>query len=253
MEHDNTSEIGVADLFRKAQGASGPGANTSSGSRGFVVDDSSTHTGWGRGPIEQDARKYGYDRKRGMALESMSFSASKADRLDAAAAGAILHQIHVAHGISTDNEAKLVAFDNALFWQHVLNGASIMQPGRGLLYVGEMSFDIHIGLKVIGEAQVRRFFRAYADDIAEVTRGVLAAYDPYDYVAIEKHGQLMQVATERGLHKYPEYAFDAADACLNMSIEARRAVMASKAFVLPRVNATDSMPKAAEQSFASAI
>jgi len=92
---------------------------------------------------------------------------------------------------------------------------------------------------VIGEHRLRRFFRAFADDIVEVNRSVLAGYSPYDFVAAEKHGQLMQVAAARGLHKYPELAFDAADACNNISLDARRALLASKALVIPEVNETD--------------
>jgi len=58
----------------------------------------------------------------------------------------------------------------------------------------------------------------------------------------------MQVAVTRGLHKFPEYAFDAADACLNMSVDVRRAVLASKSFVIPKINMTDRLPAAVGQS-----
>jgi len=250
MADDNSSEIGVADLFKKGQSGGSAGRPGQSGSRGIVVDDSSASRGWGKGPATLDTRKFRYDRLRAEAMPAVQFTASKADRLDADAAGDVLHRIHVTLGIESENEARLAGFDNALFWQHILNGASIMQPERGVLSVDGMTYDIHDCLKLIGEVQLRRFFRAYADEIVEVARGVLASYDPYDAIAIEKRGQLIQVATERGLHKYPEYAFDAADACLQISVEARRAVMASKAFVLPRVNTTDGMPVPVAQSFA---
>jgi len=159
--------------------------------------------------------------------------------LDAEEAGEVLHNIHVMLGIESESEERIHGFDCALWWQHILNGASIMQPGRGVMTVDGMSYDIYDCLRAIGSSQMRRFFRAYADDIVDVARGVLRGFDPYDFVAMEKHGQLMQVATARGLHKYPEFAFDAADACLHMSLEVRRAVLASKALVLPKVNTTD--------------
>jgi len=205
------------------------------------VGDTSVARGWGKGPVAVDSRKYKYDRVRALAQVPVSFSASKVDRLDAEEAGEVLHRLHVALGIEAESEERLHAFDCALWWQHVVNGASIMQPGRGALVVDGMSYDIHDCLRTVGASQLRRFFRAYADDIVEVTRGVLQGYDPYDVVAVEKHGQLMQVATARGLHKYPEFAFDAADACLHMSLEARRAVLASKSYVLPKANTTDSL------------
>jgi len=249
MADDSNSEIGVADLFKRGQGGGAAGGARQSGSRGIVVDDTSAARGWGKGPAAIDARKFRYDRLRAEAMPAVQFTASKADRLDPDVAGDVLHRIHVTLGIENENEARLAGFDNALFWQHILNGASIMQPDRGVLSVDGMTYDIHDCLKMIGEVQLRRFFRAYADEIVEVARGVLGAFDPYDAVAVEKRGQLIQVATERGLHKYPEYAFDAADGCLHISVEARRAVMASKAFVLPRVNTTDGMPVSVGQSF----
>jgi hypothetical protein len=184
-------------------------------------------------------------------MPAVKFSATKADRLDADEAGDVLDRIHRAYGIEAEGESRLMAFDNALWWQHIINGASVLQPGRGVLTVDGMTFDISSVLSTIGENQLRRFFRAYADEIAEVARSVLAEYTPYDPVAAEKHGQLMQVATARGLHKYPEYCFDAADACLNMSIDARRAVMASKAFVIPKINTTDRLPDLAGPAMAA--
>jgi len=242
MAKDNSSELGVGDMF--AEGGSRPIDDATSqkrGSRGIVVGDASDSRGWGRGPVPVDPRRYKYDRMRALSQVPVSFSATKVDRLDAEEAGDVLHRIHVMLGIEAESEERLFGFDCALWWQHILNGASIMQPGRGVMVVDGMSYDIHDCLRAIGAAQLRRFFRAFADDIVDVARGVLRGYDPYDVVAAEKHGQLMQVATSRGLHKYPEYAFDAADACLQMSLEARRAVLASKALVLPKMNTTDRM------------
>jgi len=251
---DQSSDIGAQEHFRgsavyetmaaearSAEGSRSAGhvAGRSAGSRPVVVGEEATSAGWGRGPVPVDPRKYKYDRMRALASPAVQFTATKADRLDADEAGEVLHQIHDALGIVNESEARLAAFDAALWWQHTINGASIMQEMRGSLSVGGMEFDISECLRVIGEHRLRRFFRAYADDIVEVNRGVLEEYSPYDYVAAEKHGQLMQVAAARGLHKYPELAFDAADACCNISLDARRALMASKALVIPDNNFTD--------------
>jgi len=254
----------VRRVFFRGTGAAGASASTPpkggspgpaerserarTGAKALLVGEESTGRGWGRGPVPHDTRKFRYDRARALMLPPVQFTASKADRLDADEAGQLLHMIHKQFGIENEDESRLMAFDSALWWQHVINGASILQPGRGVLWVDGMTFDIAECLRLIGETQLRRFFRAYADEIAEVIRGVMAEYDPYNPVSVEKHGQLMQVATARGLHKYPEYAFDAADACLSMSIDARRAVMASKAFVIPKVNTTDRLPTPVGQS-----
>lgn len=258
---DTASDIGAQEFFRKAATDTTPagpsrapvesGSTRGGGARAILVGDESTGRGWGRGPVPIDSRKYKYDRARALMMPTVQFTATKADRLDADEAGDVLDRIHRSFGIDAESEARIMAFDNALWWQHIINGASILQPGRGVLTVDAMQFDISSVLSSIGESQLRRFFRAYADDIAEVARTVLEEYTPYDAVAAEKHGQLMQVATARGLHKYPEYCFDAADACLNMSIDARRAVLASKAYVVPRVNTTDKLPDLAAAALAS--
>jgi len=259
---DTASDIGAQQFFRQPQAeqagsgeqrapirsaAEQPGRSPS-GSRQILVGEEATSRGWGRGPVGVDARKFKYDRTRAMMQPPVQFTSTKTDRLDADEAGGVLHRIHEALAIDKEEENRILAFDNALWWQHTLNGASILQPGRGTLTVGGMQFDISECLKMIGESQLRRFFRAYADEIVEVNRTVIAEYDPYNFVAAEKYGQLMQVAVTRGLHKFPEYAFDAADACLNMSVDVRRAVLASKSFVIPKINMTDRLPAAVGQS-----
>jgi hypothetical protein len=188
----------------------------------------------GKGPIPVDLRKFKYDRTRGSMLPALAFSATKADRLDAAEAGAILDRVHEMYGIQNESEDILVAFDKALFFEHTVNGASLLQPGRGKLFVGESEFELQLVKALLGENQ-RRFFRAFADDIADVNREVMATYDAYDAVAQEKYGQLMQVAVERGLQKYPHLAHDSSDAGVRLSIEERKAIASSKRLVLESV------------------
>lgn len=187
--------------------------------------------GWGRGPIPVDKRKYKYDVLRAQTMGPVSFSVSKEDRMDAVAAGALLHKIHVELGIDRAPENKIRAFDHALFFQHTINGASMLQQGDGHIVVGEDSFSCDIILRLLGE-NPRRFFRAYADDIADVNRGIMQDVSSFDPVAMEKFGQLEQVAVTRGLQKYPYLAHDSADACLKLSLEQRRALIASKRHIL---------------------
>lgn len=185
----------------------------------------------GRGPVPVDTRKFRYDRTRADTLPALGFSASKADRMDAAEAGAMLQRIHEMYGIDRDSEDVIAAFDKALFFEHTINGASLLQPGRGKLFVADTAFELQL-VKTLMGADQRRFFRAFADDIADVNREVLASYDAYDAVAAEKYGQLLQVAVERGLQKYPHLAHDSSDAGVRLSVEERVAVMASKRSVL---------------------
>jgi len=167
-------------------------------------------------------------------LEALPFGATRADRMDAAEAGRLLHRIHEVFEIDTEEENVIAAFDKALFFEHAVNGASLLQPGRGALSVGESVFELSVVKTILGTDQ-RRFFRAFADEVIEVNREVLASYDAYDPATVEKHGQLMQVAVERGLQKYPHLAHDSSDAALRISVEERMALMASKRSVLPTV------------------
>lgn len=201
------------------------------GAPGVVKSAPSVAKGWGRGPVTPDTRKYKYDVIRAIASQPVSFSVTKEDRMDASEAGALMHRLHQELGIDKVDERRIHGFNQALFFQHTINGASMLQRGQGRLVVDGHTFAYDVILRVLG-GQARRFFRAYADDIAEVNRFVLQSVSSYDYDSVDKHGQLLQVAAERGLHKFPYLAHDSADACLTLSLEERRAVIASKRHVL---------------------
>lgn len=189
---------------------------------------------FGRGPVPVDSRKFRYDRNRAQALPRLAFGATKADRMDADEAGDMLHRIHKMYDIDCESEDVIAAFDKALFFEHTINGASLMQPGRGLLTVGKSTFELASVKQVLGVEQ-RRFFRAFADEVADLNREVIASYDAYDPTTVEKHGQLMQVAIERGLQKFPYLAHDSSDAGVRVTVEERVALAASKRLVLPSV------------------
>lgn len=223
------SEIGdSADTFRTA--AAGGVRTGPMGPRRTVAAPEES-TGWGRGPAVVDGRKFKYDVLRARTQQALPFSVSKVDRLDAELAGEQLMRLMTVFGIHREDETRQYAFMNALFFQHTLNGASILQPGRGVLRVDGVEFDMAIIGTVLG-IDTRRFFRAFADEVADVNQRVIDECDPLDPVSMEMFGQLMQVAQERGLQKYPKFAHDSADACIHMSIEERRAVLASKRLTL---------------------
>ena len=171
-----------------------------------------------------DKRKFKYSRLIAMDQPTHSFGATKADRLDAEEAGALLEQIHEKVGLGKASERALYAFDCALFFEHSVNGSSSLQSGEGYLFVGESKYPIQKVLKCLG-SRARRFFRAYADEIADNNRRILAAYTPEDDLSVDRYGQLMQVAFERGLQRFPHLVHDSADAMLNASPEERIAIM----------------------------
>lgn len=219
------SEIGdSSETFRTAR------AGQTSGPK-RVVEGPKEGMGWGRGPALPDGRKFKFDIRHARVQEPIPFSVSKLDRLDAEVAGQKLQQILAKFGIQNEDEARILAFMNALFFAHTLNGGSILQPGRGVLRIDGVEFDMAT-INVILGIETRRFYRAFADEIADANQFIIDNCDPMDPVSMEAYGQLMQVAQERGLQKYPRFAHDSADACIHMSIEERRAVIASKRMVL---------------------
>jgi len=236
----DTREVREDVPVRKAgAGLGGPGRK---GASALESADTSVGQGWGRGPISVDHRKYRFDVRRGRASPALPFSASKSDRMDASDAGDLLHRLHAAFGIERETEDRILAFNNALFLEHTLNGASLLQPGRGTLKAGGMQFDIQIVKSVLGVDQ-RRFFRAYADDIAEVNRSVLHDFDPMDPESVEVFGQMSQIAVERGLVKFPHLIHDSADAGITLSNDERNALIASKRYTLrANVNNVDKVP-----------
>jgi len=238
-DEDTVSEFG-GDLYGNVDvgasqeaPASGTTAPTAESSLKALHRKVATNVGrgWGKGPIPVDVRKFKYDVNRGKASPALPFSVSKVDRMDAAEAGKVLHEIHEMYGISMVEEARLLAFDRALFFEHTLNGASLLQANRGSLTIDGMSFDIIMLKRKLGEQQ-RRFFRAFADDIAALNKEILDTYDAYDPESADKVGQLHQIAAERNLQKYPHLVHDSADACVHITYDERAAIMASKALVL---------------------
>jgi len=225
--------------------AAAPGARRSPPARGVPVEGVVRRVEEakvvGRGPVPSDQRKFKYDRNRARAMPALPFEATRADRMDAVEAGLMLDRVHALYSLDRESEDVLMAFDKALFFEHTVNGASMLQPGRGKLAVGSSVFDLAPVKAMLGVEQ-RRFFRAYADEIADVNREVLASYDPYDPVAVEKHAQLLQVAFVRGLQKYPHLAHDSSDAGNRLTLEERVALQTSKRAVLSStVNKVDAI------------
>jgi len=225
------SEIGdSSDLYRQPIASAGAAPKMPAGPK-RTVELRSDGRGWGRGPAAVDGRKFKFDLIRAKTQPALAFSVSKVDRLDAEVAGELLTKLLVRFGIDSEDETRILGFMNALFLQHTLNGGSIMQPGRGMMRVDGVGFDLATVNIILGN-DARRFYRAYADEITEVNRRIVQDVDPMDPVSMELFGQLKQVAQERKLQKYPEFCHDSADSCLHMTIEERRAVISSKRLVL---------------------
>lgn len=226
---------------QRGAGSSRVGASASRGAFTRAAPD--VGSGWGRGPVAVDKRKYRYDVNAALTRKPVPFSATKVDRLDASDAGDYLNRIHVTFGIAQEAEERIHAFDRALWYEHAVNGGSTLQAERGVIVIDGVSFDIPVIVKILG-VEARRFFRAYADDISRCLRDVLEGYSPFDPESAEKWGAVMQVAVARGLQKYPYLIHDSSDAGVELSIEERMALQASKRYVISSTfNAADSVSR----------
>jgi len=194
----------------------------------------------GRGPLVHDPRKFRYDVVRGRGA-ARNFEVSREDRLSADQAGEMLHRLHVVFGVDRENPDLLDAFDRGLFFCHTVNSGSTVTPGRGDFSIpGVTQKFTYAAVRDVLGTDMRRFFRAYADEITTVNREVLKKYDPYDVVSAEKWGWLQQVAFDRGMQRHPHLSHDSADACLQLDPSERAALASSKVSVLARVqNAPD--------------
>lgn len=192
----------------------------------------------GRPPPAYDRRKFKYDVLEARKLDLVPWHITKDDRMEAEEAGAKLNILHRLYGIEKENPDILQAFDNALFFAHTINSGSVLQPGRSDLIVRGTHMTLQIAISYLGN-DIRRFFRAYADEIRAINKQVLAGYDPADIEAVEKHGWLMEVAADRGLFRYPDLCHDSSDKCILNPAE-RAAVSNSKMSVFGSiVNAAD--------------
>lgn len=199
----------------------------------------------GRRPPAFDKRKFGYDRLAGMSGNPVQWHVSKDDRMEAREAGIWLNRIHAAFGLNRAQPEELEAFNKSLFFCHTINSGSVLQPGRSKLYVRGEAFPFDTVVKMLG-VNIRRFFRAFADDVREVNKEVLADYTPFNAEKAERHDWLIEVAADRGLARHPDLAHDSADKCLGLSHAERMAVANSKVSVFANIiNAADRLNSSA--------
>jgi hypothetical protein len=115
-----------------------------------------------------------------------------------------------------------------------VNSGSVLQPGRSRLYVKGEQFQFDEVVRLLG-TNIRRFFRAFADDVREVNKEVLEEYTPFDPEKKERHDWLVEVANDRGLARFPDLAHDSADKCLGLSAAERMALASSKVSVFSTI------------------
>lgn len=170
--------------------------------------------------------------------------AGRDDRMSPKDASAKLSLILESFGIISESHEFCYDFTQAMFVAHALNGASVVGPGRANFYVGGYPYSYGTVMKILGP-DARRFFRAYADDIAKAISRVLDLYDPSDHDSVRMCGQIRSIAVIKQLVQFPYLIHDSADACVKLSPAEVAAVNRSKGLVLNETpNAVDSLNEA---------
>lgn len=189
--------------------------------------------------------RYRYDITEQMRANpfAVSVTITKEDKLDSGTANLTLDRLHERFGVSHWSQEKLWAFDNALWFCHTLNGASTYSEGRASFSLCDREFLYSEVINHLG-TDLRRFFRAFADDIRDVNYAVWMNNDIQDPDAQTRREDLLRVARQRGMIKHPEYCHDSADACSSLPTGVANAIAESKAAILAKAHAVTREPKA---------
>jgi len=148
-------------------------------------------------------------------------------------AGDMLERLHDLYHLRGAPPEVHEAFLEVLLFAHTLNGGSVLQPGRTKFSLGDNTHYLDYAdiVAYLGN-EIRRFFRAFANETRDVNKRVLqAAKDPDDIIAMEKAEWLRNVARRRGMDRYPYLAHDSADACWGLTDGEWSALVASKAMI----------------------
>jgi len=194
----------------------------------------------GRNFNRYDPRKFKHDRLAAQRVTPVAWHVTKDDCMEAEEAGRKLSRIHTVYGIDKSAPEVIEAFNNGLFFAHTINSGSTLQPARSVIKLKRTPEDIVSEFSMMEVIQslgvdIRRFFRAYADEVRAVNEHVIASYDPADFESVERFNWLIAVAHERGMSRHPELAHDSADKCTGLLPVERAALAVSKVGVFGNI------------------
>lgn len=177
-----------------------------------------------------DPRLYSYDRLDALTKPPLAWDVTRDDRMSKVEAGETMRDLIKLYGLTGESPVVLDAFHDAMYYTLTVNSGSVLQPGRAKMTIGGTEFDLSRAMKRL-DNNLRRFSRAYADEIRKNNERILACSDPTDYVRMEQAEQIRAYAADRGLSRFPYLAHDSADACSGLSDTERAALTASKSMV----------------------
>jgi len=183
----------------------------------------------------------GLDWWRGLKTERKGATLTLDSKMSAAEAGACTAKILREWGLyDAEDEGVSVAVLRQVLLSFALNQTSANAPLRSVINYGGREFKMLDLYTTIGPENVRRYARAYADQIRDVVRSVLrgATFDDYDMADLRE--EIYRIANARGMQRHPDLCFDVADHCTGLAQNERNAIASAKEIVLTStVNAVD--------------
>jgi hypothetical protein len=179
----------------------------------------------------QHSRKFPYNREQAL-IDDYTFGASFDKSLMDAEALTAIRTLLTRNGLQAELDGVQRGFIDGMFLAHTKNSASVLMPGRAEFWVeggGRKRVYNYFNdvVEPLGD-NVRRFFRAYADEVRAVNRRVLAEAALGTNLDMVEHGKhIMQVAASRGLRRFPDLCHDTSDHCRNLSVTEFDSIRAS--------------------------
>jgi hypothetical protein len=212
----------TSDDARTVQGAS-------SSSFGPFTQRYSADTTWGRSAALSQYKALPFDFAAALQDAPVAYRASSNRVMRAEDAAARLSGILKHCGATGQVESVQLAFLKAILLSHAKNSGSVLQPSRAVFQVaGSTEFNFFTDVVQFLGDDTRRFFRAYAELSRTVVAERIKAYRDGDETASEDYRDIMMVARERDLVRYPELIADCADACVDLTQHMVDTLQASK-------------------------
>lgn len=225
--------VEMTDLFSAGSGGEKAGFSQ--------VEVGATSTHMGRPVMRASSRKFpGIDllsaKKSELRIEVTSNAV-----MSTVQAGKAMEMLIARNNMANETDSKKKAFVDGMLLAMAMNSSSVRMPGRAEFGVrgAEKPFNLFTDVVEVLGADTRRFFRAYADEVRDLLKGLKerVASGPLDtsdesYELWEdEEGMwrtILHVANERGLERVPTLVHDSASFCSGLTAHEKAFLNASK-------------------------
>lgn len=196
--------------------------------------------------VGRTSHRFAYDRTAGAIGAAVDYVIVRAAIMSLVDAKARLTRIHMLFQIERESDANLYSFDNALFLCYAMNGGSQLGPASrmkfGFINARTDQHEEFMYSTVVDEMGVdlRRFFRAYANEVVDSCRRAYNADTSASEEAYQLKMEMKSIAVKRGVSRCPWLIADvSADATNLTSEELAVAIQSSSLVIGSSVNSVD--------------